>query len=121
MEAELSQGKGDLGALGDPDAVGVPKKHVEKAVRTRNLKKKHEPPFVPPLVSQVAGFGCSRCWCGCGSGPAGEKKKQKLNAAGACERKRPKLRTTQTAAISQPKPAVVTGKLTMCCTGVYHF
>ncbi|KAF5805102.1 hypothetical protein HanRHA438_Chr05g0214831 [Helianthus annuus] len=50
MEAELPQGKGNLGALGDPDATGVPIKHVEKAVRIRNPKKKHETTFIPPLV-----------------------------------------------------------------------
>ncbi|KAF5803485.1 hypothetical protein HanXRQr2_Chr06g0271841 [Helianthus annuus] len=56
MEAELPQGKGDLGALGDPDATGVPKKHVEKhgGVRFRKPKKTHEPAVVPPLVPQVA-------------------------------------------------------------------
>ncbi|MFS7921231.1 hypothetical protein Hanom_Chr03g00234351 [Helianthus anomalus] len=113
MEAELSQGKGDLGALGDPDAAGVPKKHVEKAVRTHNPKKKHEPPFVPPLVSQVAGTSrsCLRRYTDyvvVSDTLEGLGKKQKLNAAGAGERKRPKLRTTQAAAISQPKPAVVT-------------
>ncbi|MFS8001398.1 hypothetical protein Hanom_Chr13g01189931 [Helianthus anomalus] len=128
MEAELPQGKGNLGALGDPDATGVPKKHVEKGVRIRNPKKKHEPAFVPPFVPQVASISrtCLRRYTdyvvvsdtheglgvpggttggsSTGSKSAGEKKR-KVDAAGTGERKRPKLRTTWTAAISQPKPA----------------
>ncbi|MFS7941497.1 hypothetical protein Hanom_Chr06g00477001 [Helianthus anomalus] len=60
MEAPLPQGKGNLGALGDPDATGVPKKHVEKAVRIRTSKKKHETDFIPPLVPQVAGISRTR-------------------------------------------------------------
>ncbi|MFS7903918.1 hypothetical protein Hanom_Chr01g00029831 [Helianthus anomalus] len=72
MEAEPPQGKGiadilsllvfDLGALGDPDAKGVPKKQVEKGVRFRK-KKTHEPGVVPPLVPQVAEGRCRWCWC----------------------------------------------------------
>ncbi|MFS7899675.1 hypothetical protein Hanom_Chr00s072505g01789411 [Helianthus anomalus] len=81
MEAELSPDKGNLGALGDPDATGVPKKHVEKVVA--------------------------------GGGAVGEKKR-KVDVAGAGERKRPKLRTTRIDAILQPKPAIVTGRLTKC-------
>ncbi|MFS7951292.1 hypothetical protein Hanom_Chr07g00593341 [Helianthus anomalus] len=134
MEAALLQGKGDLGALGDPDATGVPKKRVEKAVRIRNPKKKHEPAFVPPLVPQVAGISRSRLrrytdyvvvsdtleglgvlgggaaagGSSVGSKPADDKKKRKADAAGSSERKRPKWRTTRTTTISHPKPTVVT-------------
>ncbi|KAM0067499.1 hypothetical protein Hdeb2414_s0002g00062011 [Helianthus debilis subsp. tardiflorus] len=137
MEAALPQGKCDLGALADPDATGVPKKRVEKAMRIRNPKKKHEPAFVPPLVPQAAGIyrTCLHRYTDCvvvsdtlkglgvpgggaavggssaGSKPADDKKKRKVDTAGAGERKRPKLRTTRTAAISQPKPAVVTEPL----------
>ncbi|KAF5820724.1 hypothetical protein HanXRQr2_Chr01g0005391 [Helianthus annuus] len=56
MEAELPQGKGD------PNATGVPKKHVEKhgGVRFRKPKKTYEPAVVPPLVPQVAGISRTR-------------------------------------------------------------
>ncbi|KAJ0802132.1 hypothetical protein HanPI659440_Chr03g0125701 [Helianthus annuus] len=62
MEAELPQGKDDLGALGDPDATGVSKQHVEKFgdKRLRKPKRTHEPAVVPPLVPQVAGISCTR-------------------------------------------------------------
>ncbi|KAJ0791543.1 hypothetical protein HanOQP8_Chr01g0006741 [Helianthus annuus] len=62
MEAELPQGKGHLGALGDPNATNVPKKHVEKhgGVRFRKPKKTYEPAVVPPLVPQVAGISRTR-------------------------------------------------------------
>ncbi|KAJ0678110.1 hypothetical protein HanOQP8_Chr12g0444201 [Helianthus annuus] len=128
-----------LGALGDPDATGVPKKHVEKGVRFRKPKKTHEPAIVPPLVPQVAGISRTRLrsyndyvvvsdtleglgvlggraatsGSSAGSKPTDEKK-WKVDVAGASEQKRLKLRRTRTAAISQPKPAIVTGKLTIC-------
>ncbi|KAM0033975.1 hypothetical protein Hdeb2414_s0016g00492041 [Helianthus debilis subsp. tardiflorus] len=132
MEAPLPQGKGDLGALGDPDAKGVPKKQVEKAVRFRK-KKTYEPVVVPPLVPQVAGIsrtlsskyndyvvvsdtleglGVPGGGAAAGSKPAIEKKR-KGDAAGAGEQKRPRLRTTRTTAVSQPKAAVVVGKCTI--------
>ncbi|KAF5768209.1 hypothetical protein HanXRQr2_Chr14g0633741 [Helianthus annuus] len=126
---------GNLGPLGDPDAIDVPKKRVEKGVRFRKPKKTHEPAIVPPLVPQVAGISRTRLrsyndyvvvsdtleglgilgggavasGSSAGSKPADEKKR-KVDAAGAGEQKRPKLRRTRTAAISQPKPTVVTGK-----------
>ncbi|KAJ0520267.1 hypothetical protein HanIR_Chr10g0457481 [Helianthus annuus] len=58
MEAVLPQGKGDLGALGDPNATGVPKEHLEKLgdKRFRRPKKPHEPAVVPPLVPEVVGI-----------------------------------------------------------------
>ncbi|KAJ0777280.1 hypothetical protein HanLR1_Chr02g0055571 [Helianthus annuus] len=131
---------GDLGALGDTEAKGVPKKQVEKAVRFCQ-KKKHEPVVVPPLVPQAAGIsrtrfrrytdhvvvsdtleglgvlgGAATGGSSAGSKPADEKNKRKVEekAAGAGERKRPRSRTTRTAAVTQPKPAVVTGKSTIC-------
>ncbi|KAJ0790254.1 hypothetical protein HanPI659440_Chr05g0213381 [Helianthus annuus] len=128
---------GDLGALGDTEAKGVPKRQVEKGVRFRQ-KKKHEPAVIPPLVPQVVGIyrtsfrrytdyvvvsdtleglgvtggGAAAGGSAAGSKPVDEKKKRKVEekAAGAGERKRPKLRTTRTAAVTQPEPAVVTGK-----------
>ncbi|MFS7929335.1 hypothetical protein Hanom_Chr04g00331321 [Helianthus anomalus] len=106
LAVELPQGKGNLGALGDPDAMGVPKKHVGKHgdKKFRRSKKSHEPIVIPPLGLGVPGGGAAA-----GSKSAVEKKR-KGDAAGAGERKRPKLRTTRTFAILQPKPAVVTGK-----------
>ncbi|MFS7943428.1 hypothetical protein Hanom_Chr06g00500181 [Helianthus anomalus] len=135
MEAELPQGKGDLGDLGDPDAIGVPKKRVEKVARIRKPKKTHESVVVPSLVPEVAGIsrirlckyddyvvvsdtleglgvpggGAAASGSSAGSKPAAERKR-KGDAAGAGGQKAPKLRRTRTTAISHPKPAVVTGK-----------
>ncbi|MFS7967302.1 hypothetical protein Hanom_Chr09g00784191 [Helianthus anomalus] len=62
MEAALPQGKGDHGALGDPDATGVPKQHMEKHgdKRLPRPKKPHEAVVVPLLVSVVAGISRMR-------------------------------------------------------------
>ncbi|KAJ0654867.1 hypothetical protein HanLR1_Chr14g0512011 [Helianthus annuus] len=137
MKAPLPQGKGDLGALGDLEAKGVPKKQVVKGVQFRQ-RKKHEPTVIPPLVLQVAGISRSRFRrytdyvvvsdtfeglgvpCGgaaaggfsAGSKPADEKKKRKVEekAAGAGEQKRPRLRSRRTTVVSQPKHAVAAGK-----------
>ncbi|XP_021988810.2 uncharacterized protein LOC110885428 isoform X1 [Helianthus annuus] len=49
---------GDLGALGDPDAKGVPKRQVVKGVRFRQ-KKIPEVTIVPHLVPQAAGISYS--------------------------------------------------------------
>ncbi|KAJ0600689.1 hypothetical protein HanIR_Chr03g0119981 [Helianthus annuus] len=103
---------GDLGALGDRDTKGVPKKQVEKGVRFHQ-KKKHEPAVVPPLVPQglgVPGGGAAAGGSSVGSKPADEKKKRKVEekAAGAGKRKRPRLGTTRIATVTQPKPVVVT-------------
>ncbi|KAJ0754748.1 hypothetical protein HanPI659440_Chr09g0350291 [Helianthus annuus] len=56
MEAVLPQGKGDLRALGDPDATGVPKQHMKKHgdKQFRRARKPHEPIVVPPMVPEVA-------------------------------------------------------------------
>ncbi|KAL9999904.1 hypothetical protein Hdeb2414_s0455g00897571 [Helianthus debilis subsp. tardiflorus] len=58
MEAELPQGKGNLGALGDSDATGVSKNHGVKHGDKRlcKPKKPHEPVVVPHLVLEVAGI-----------------------------------------------------------------
>ncbi|MFS8009000.1 hypothetical protein Hanom_Chr14g01279471 [Helianthus anomalus] len=59
----------------------------------------------------VAGGGAVVGGSAAGSKPADEKKKRKADAAGAGEWKCPKLRTTRTAGISQPKPTVMTDPL----------
>ncbi|KAJ0442983.1 hypothetical protein HanIR_Chr16g0815561 [Helianthus annuus] len=127
---------GDLGALGDSDAKGVSKKQVEKTMRFRQMKK-HEPAVVPPLVPQVAGIsrtsfrrytdyvvvsdtleglgvpggGAGAGGSSAGSKPAGEKKRKvQEKAAGAGEKKGPRLQTKWTTVVSQPKPAVMAGK-----------
>ncbi|KAM0058611.1 hypothetical protein Hdeb2414_s0005g00172091 [Helianthus debilis subsp. tardiflorus] len=57
LNAVLPEGKGHLGALGDPAATGVPKVTVEKFGDKRQRKKKmHEAVSVPPLVSEAAGI-----------------------------------------------------------------
>ncbi|KAJ0706095.1 hypothetical protein HanPSC8_Chr00c118g0804881 [Helianthus annuus] len=136
MEAVLPQGKGDLGALGNPDATGVPKKHVEKHgdKKLRKPKKPHEPVVVPPLVPQVAGIsrtrlrryndyvvvfdtleglgvlgGAAAVGSSTGSEPADDKKRKgDYSAAGGPKGRR--LRRTRRVAISEPTPAVITGK-----------
>ncbi|MFS7916693.1 hypothetical protein Hanom_Chr03g00180321 [Helianthus anomalus] len=138
MEAVLPQGKGDLGALGDPDATGVPKQHVEKHgdKRLRRPKKLHEPVVVPPLVPEFAGIsrvrlhkyndyvvesdtleglgvlgsGAAAGGSSAGSRPADDKKR-KGDAHAAGGQKGPKLRRTRGVAISKPTHAVTTGKL----------
>ncbi|KAM0036685.1 hypothetical protein Hdeb2414_s0014g00429331 [Helianthus debilis subsp. tardiflorus] len=106
MKAPLPQGKGNLGALGDFDVKGAPKKQVEKTVRGHQ-RKRHEPAIVTPLVPQGAGGSST------GSKPADEKKKRKAEekAAGAGEQKRLKLRTKRATAVTQAKPAVVSEPL----------
>ncbi|KAM0046110.1 hypothetical protein Hdeb2414_s0009g00312101 [Helianthus debilis subsp. tardiflorus] len=137
LAVELPQGKGSLGASGDPDATGVPKQRMEKHgdKKLRRGKKLHESVIIPPLVPEVTGISRTRLpkyddyvvvsdtleglgvpggGAGAGGSSAGSKpaveKKRRGDAAGAGERKRPRLRTTQTAAVTQPKPVVVTGK-----------
>ncbi|KAJ0620973.1 hypothetical protein HanIR_Chr01g0003391 [Helianthus annuus] len=64
-------------------------------------------------MPQVAGGGTAAGGSAAGSKPVDEKKKRKVEekAAGAGERKHPKLRTTRTTAVTQSKPAVVTEPL----------
>ncbi|KAJ0570157.1 hypothetical protein HanHA300_Chr05g0174921 [Helianthus annuus] len=84
LEAVLPQGKGivDLGALGDPAAMGVPKQAEPKISDKRARKKKtHEAVVIPPLVPEVAGVSRTR-------------------------QKAPKLRKTRATAIPKSKPAV---------------
>ncbi|MFS8034600.1 hypothetical protein Hanom_Chr17g01583061 [Helianthus anomalus] len=57
LNAVLPEGKGHLGALGDPTVTGVPKVTVEKFGDKRQGKKKtHEAVSVPPLVPEAAGI-----------------------------------------------------------------
>ncbi|XP_035832203.1 uncharacterized protein LOC110871559 isoform X1 [Helianthus annuus] len=58
LAVELPRGKGDLGALGDLDAKGVPKRQTVKSVRFRQ-KKIPEVTVVPHLVPQAAGISHS--------------------------------------------------------------
>ncbi|KAJ0924334.1 hypothetical protein HanPSC8_Chr05g0227001 [Helianthus annuus] len=58
LAVELPVGKGDLGALGDPEAKGVPKRQTVKGVRFRQKKIK-EVTIVPHLVPQAAGISHS--------------------------------------------------------------
>uniref|UniRef100_A0A251U0U7 Putative transposase (Putative), gypsy type n=1 Tax=Helianthus annuus TaxID=4232 RepID=A0A251U0U7_HELAN len=117
LAVELPPGKGDLGALGDPDAKGVPKRQTVKGVRFRQKKIK-EVTTVPHLVPQVAAAG-SRSGAakkqaeetaagGTAAGPPviGEKRKPEPKAAGGVETKRRRL-VTKRSAPTQKKPAVV--------------
>ncbi|KAM0064446.1 hypothetical protein Hdeb2414_s0003g00103061 [Helianthus debilis subsp. tardiflorus] len=113
------------GGLGDPNAVGVPKQHMEKHgnKRFRKPKKPHEAVVVPPLVPEVAGIsrirlhkyndyvvvsntlealgvpggGMAAGGSYVGSKPADDKKR-KGDASAAGGQKGPKLRRTRTAA-----------------------
>ncbi|KAM0028507.1 hypothetical protein Hdeb2414_s0018g00514741 [Helianthus debilis subsp. tardiflorus] len=62
LDAVLPEGKGDLGALGDPTATGVAKQTVLKFIdkRQRKTKKTHEAVVVPPLMPEVAGIPRTR-------------------------------------------------------------
>ncbi|KAJ0927535.1 hypothetical protein HanRHA438_Chr04g0183971 [Helianthus annuus] len=61
LNALLPEGKGHLGALGDPDATGVPKDSVTVLVdKQRRKKKAHAAVTLPPLVPEAAGTFRSR-------------------------------------------------------------
>ncbi|KAJ0549222.1 hypothetical protein HanRHA438_Chr07g0291651 [Helianthus annuus] len=136
QNAPLPQGKGNLGALGKFEAKAAPKKHVEKAVRGRG-KKKPKASVVPPLVPQAAGIsrscfrrytnyvvvsdtleglgvpggGAAACGTSAGSKPADEKKTRKVDdkAAGAGEKKRPRIQVKRTTVVYQEKHVVAAG------------
>ncbi|MFS7994071.1 hypothetical protein Hanom_Chr12g01101561 [Helianthus anomalus] len=144
LEVVLPQGKGDLGALGDPAATAVPKQAELKISDKCACKKKtHEVVFIPPLVPEVAGISCTQLrkyddyivvsdtleGLGVlgGSAAAGESsactkpvhdKKRKGDAPAAGGQKAPKLRKTQATAIPKSKLAVTTGKLIVSYTSV---
>ncbi|KAJ0789961.1 hypothetical protein HanPI659440_Chr05g0209541 [Helianthus annuus] len=95
LAVELPRGKGDLGALGDPDAKGVPKRQTMKGVRFRQ-KKISEVPVVPHLVPQAAAAGPQ---------PGAGKRQVEETAAGAGGPKRRRLQSKRTVPTLK-KPAV---------------
>ncbi|KAJ0944713.1 hypothetical protein HanPSC8_Chr03g0119911 [Helianthus annuus] len=117
LAVELPPGKGDLGALGDPEAKGVPKRQTVKGVRFRQKKIK-EVTTVPHLVPQAAAAesrsGAAKKQAeeaaagGTAAGPPviGEKRRPEQKAAGGVETKRRRL-VTKRSAPTQKKPAVV--------------
>ncbi|KAM0052171.1 hypothetical protein Hdeb2414_s0007g00245121 [Helianthus debilis subsp. tardiflorus] len=135
LEAVLSEGKGDLGALGDPAATGVPKQPVLKLSdkRQRKPKKPHEAVVVPPLVPEVAsisrtllrkyddyvivsdtleGLGVPSGAAAAGGSTTSAElidvKKWKGDAPAAGEQKAPKLRKTRVTTVPMPKLSVTT-------------
>ncbi|MFS7997085.1 hypothetical protein Hanom_Chr12g01137591 [Helianthus anomalus] len=133
LNAVLPRGKGDLGALGDPAATGVPKQTVLKFSDKRQRKKKtHEAVSVLSLVPEVAGIlrtrfrkyedyvvvtdtleglGVSGASTGAGRSttsikPVGDKKKKAAAVAGG--EKVPKFRKTRTTVVPKLQTA---GKL----------
>ncbi|MFS7889110.1 hypothetical protein Hanom_Chr00s000003g01603081 [Helianthus anomalus] len=108
MKAPLPQGK----VLGDFNVKGAPKKQMEKTVRV--VIGKYLNPQLFLLCSRtwqdlgVPGGGAAAGGSSVGSKPADEKKRKvEEKAAGAGGKKRPRLQTKQTTAVSQTKPAVV--------------
>ncbi|KAJ0546541.1 hypothetical protein HanIR_Chr08g0362151 [Helianthus annuus] len=127
---------GNLGALGKFEVKTIPKKHakkkhVEKPARGRG-KKKPEGSVAPSLVSQVEGIlrSCSRRYTDyvvvsdtleglgvpgggaaaggtyVGSKPADERKRKPEKVADAGEKKRSRIQTKRTTAVSRAKPVV---------------
>ncbi|KAJ0544287.1 hypothetical protein HanHA89_Chr09g0359901 [Helianthus annuus] len=80
LAVELPRGKGDLGALGDPDAKGVPKRQTVKGVRFRQ-KKIPEVTVVPHLVPQAAAAGSQ-------SGAGNRQVEETAAGAGGTKRRR---------------------------------
>ncbi|MFS7927303.1 hypothetical protein Hanom_Chr04g00307481 [Helianthus anomalus] len=109
LEAELPQGKGDVGALRDPAVAGVPNQTVLKLSdkRQRKPKKPHEAVVVPPLVPEVAGGVTAAGESTTGAEPV-DVKKRKGGAPAAGGQKAPKLRKTRATAIPKTTPAVTT-------------
>ncbi|KAF5819618.1 hypothetical protein HanXRQr2_Chr02g0079641 [Helianthus annuus] len=95
LAVELPRGKGELGALGDPDAKGVPKRQTVNGVRFRQ-KKIPEVTVVPHLVPHAAAAGSQS-----GAG----KRQVEETAAGAGGPKRRRLQSKRTGPTSK-KPAV---------------
>ncbi|KAF5795067.1 hypothetical protein HanXRQr2_Chr08g0335411 [Helianthus annuus] len=110
LNAPLPQGKGNLGALGKFEVKTIPKKHakkkhVEKPARGRG-KKKPEGSVAPSLVSQVEGGGAAAGGTYVGSKPADERKRKPEKVADAGEKKRSRIQTKRTTAVSRAKPVV---------------
>ena len=124
---------GDLGALGDPDAKGVPKRQTVKGVRFRQ-KKIPEVTVVPHLVPQAAGISHSSfrryldyvivsdtlegLGTAAGSQSGAGKKQVEETAAGAGGPKRRRLQSKRTGPTSK-KPAVTVGKCCLACLKCY--
>ncbi|KAF5779032.1 hypothetical protein HanRHA438_Chr12g0565901 [Helianthus annuus] len=134
LNAVLPEGKGHLGALGDPAATGVPKVAVEKFGDKRQCKKKtHEAVSVLPLMPEAAGIrrthlrkyenyvvvsdtlkglGVTGASAGAGGSTACTKpvddKKRKANASVAAGEKAPKFRKTRATVVPRLKPVVST-------------
>ncbi|KAJ0743954.1 hypothetical protein HanPI659440_Chr10g0381891 [Helianthus annuus] len=117
LAVELPPGKGDLGALGDPEAKGVPKRQTVKGVRFRQKKIKEVttvPHLVPQAAAAVSRSGAAKRQSeetsagGTAAGPpaVGEKRGPEQKAAGGVESKRRRL-VTKRSAPTQKKPAVV--------------
>ncbi|KAJ0750167.1 hypothetical protein HanLR1_Chr05g0178781 [Helianthus annuus] len=106
----LPQGKGDLGALGDPAATGVPKQAELKISDKRARKKKtHEAVVIPPMVPEVACGSAAAGGSSAGTKPVDDKKRQGDGPVVGGQ-KAPKLRKTRATAIPKSKPAVtITG------------
>ncbi|KAM0026217.1 hypothetical protein Hdeb2414_s0020g00555561 [Helianthus debilis subsp. tardiflorus] len=116
MEAALPQGKGDLGALGDPDATASPNSTGRSMVISGYAERRNRMSRLLFLLwcrrwqgLGVPGGGAAAGGSSAGSKPADEKKR-KGDASDTGGQKGPKLRRSRTAAIPQPKPAVTTGK-----------
>ncbi|KAJ0912476.1 hypothetical protein HanRHA438_Chr06g0274771 [Helianthus annuus] len=98
LAVELPRGKGDLGALGDPDAKGVPKRQTVKGVRFRQNKYRRS------LLCLI--------WCrrrhglgiAAGSQSGAGKRQVEETAAGAGGPKRRRLQSKRTGPTSK-KPA----------------
>ncbi|KAJ0523971.1 hypothetical protein HanIR_Chr10g0499501 [Helianthus annuus] len=114
LAVEVPRGKGDLGALGDPDAKGVPKRQTVKGVRFRQ-RKISEVPVVPHLVPQAAGISHSSFRRNLdyvivsdtleGLGTAAGKRQVEETAAGVGGPKRRRLQSKRTVPTLK-KPAV---------------
>ncbi|KAF5798945.1 hypothetical protein HanRHA438_Chr07g0309211 [Helianthus annuus] len=132
LNAVLHEGKRHLGALGDPDATGVPKVSANLVVdKQRRKKKSHATVTLPHLVSEAASTFCPRLRkyedymvvsdtleglsvpggsSGASGATAGTKpvddKKLKGDATVAGGEKAPKFRKTRATAVPKQKPAV---------------
>ncbi|KAF5776059.1 hypothetical protein HanXRQr2_Chr13g0619051 [Helianthus annuus] len=103
LAVELPQGKGDLGALGDPDAKGVPKKQVVKGVCAFARRKYQR--LLLCLIWCRRRHGLGLGVAAAGSQSVGGKRQVEKTAAGAGEPKRRRLQSKRTGPTPK-KPAV---------------
>ncbi|KAM0036147.1 hypothetical protein Hdeb2414_s0014g00422861 [Helianthus debilis subsp. tardiflorus] len=106
LDAVLPEGKGDLGALGDPTATGVAKQTVLKFIykRQRKTRKTHEAVVVPPLMPEVAGGTAAAGGSTTGTKPVDDKKRKVAVVAG--REKVPKFRKTRATVVPKPQTAI---------------